>query len=117
MYFKLRIDICGSEFEREPRLLSEIAGACLVVRIRVLQLFGIVVLGADGEMAMGMLMNFTTSPKMGTQLQSRGFHNKTELHKKWEEQQSEIVQELHDHGIVWGDVHPMHVVVDEGKNA
>jgi RIO-like serine/threonine protein kinase len=39
------------------------------------------------------------------------------LHKQWEEQLTVIVQELHAHDIVWGDVHPMNVVIDEEMNA
>jgi RIO-like serine/threonine protein kinase len=76
-----------------------------------------VVSGDDEEVTMGMLVTLITSPDMGSHLQSPGFHDKAELHKKWEEQVDAIVRELHAHDIVWGDVNPMNVVVDEAMDA
>jgi tRNA A-37 threonylcarbamoyl transferase component Bud32 len=117
MYFKPRIEGRESEFERELQIMSRIDEAGLGARIRVPGLQGIVVSGENGERTMGMLMTLITSPKMGTHLQSQGFQGKLELHKKWEEQVTAIVQELHANGIVWGDVNPMNVVIDEAMNA
>jgi RIO-like serine/threonine protein kinase len=34
----------------------------------------------------------------------------------WEEQLTTIVQELHAHDIVWGDVNPFNVMIDEAMN-
>jgi RIO-like serine/threonine protein kinase len=39
------------------------------------------------------------------------------LHGKWEEKLTAIVRELHVHSVVWGDVHPMNIVIDEAMNA
>ena len=117
MYFKPRIEGRESEFERELLIMLHIDKAGLRARIRVPGLQGIVVSGENGETTMGMLMTLITSTITGTHLQSQGFQGKLELHKKWEEQVTAIVQELHANGIVWGDVNPMNVVIDEAMNA
>jgi tRNA A-37 threonylcarbamoyl transferase component Bud32 len=117
MYFKPRIDMREPEFERELHIMSRIEEAGLNGRIRVPKLKGIVVAGENGESTMGMLMTMITSPEMGIHLQSQGFHGQPELHKKWEEQVTAIVHELHANGIVWGDVNPMNVVIDEAMDA
>jgi serine/threonine protein kinase len=117
MYFKPRHDMREPEFERELRVLSQIDQAGLTKRLRVPQLLGIVVSGDAGEVTMGMLMTLITSPAMGSHLQSPGFHDKPELHEKWGRQVTAIIQELHAHDIVWGDVNPMNVVIDEAMDA
>jgi RIO-like serine/threonine protein kinase len=66
---------------------------------------------------MGMLMTLIASPVMGTHLQSRDFQGKPKLHERWEKQVTAIVQELHAHGIVWGDVNPMNIVIDKAMDA
>lgn len=50
-------------------------------------------------------------------MQSQGFWGQPELHKKWEEQVTGIVQELHAFDIVWGDVNPTNVVIDRAMDA
>jgi tRNA A-37 threonylcarbamoyl transferase component Bud32 len=117
MYFKPRLDLRESEFERELEIMSRIEKAGLKGHVRVPTLQGIVVTGENGESTVGMLMTLIVSPEMGSHLQSQGFHGQPELHKKWEGQVTAIVQELHANGIVWGDVNPMNVVIDEAMNA
>jgi tRNA A-37 threonylcarbamoyl transferase component Bud32 len=114
MYFKPRVDMREAEFERELRILLRIDEVGLTARLRVPKLQGIVVLG---EKTIGMLMTYITSSKIGIHLRSPGLLGKHEFHKKWEEQLIVIVQELHAHGIVWGDVNPMNVLIDEAMDA
>jgi tRNA A-37 threonylcarbamoyl transferase component Bud32 len=71
----------------------------------------------SGEVTVGMLMRLITSSSIGTHLRSPGLQDRHELHKQWEEQLTAIVEELHVHDIVWGDVHPMNVVIDEAMKA
>jgi serine/threonine protein kinase len=117
MYFKPRHDMREPEFERELRVLSQIAQAGLTSKVRVPRLLGIVVSGDEEEVTMGMLMTLIMSPSMGSHLQSLGFHDKPKLREKWERQVIAVVQEMHAHGIVWGDVNPMNVVIDEAMDA
>jgi tRNA A-37 threonylcarbamoyl transferase component Bud32 len=79
----------------------------------VSKLLGIVVAGDDGEMVMGMLMTFITV----VDLRSPTLHRRVNLHKKWEEQVTAVVQELHTHDIVWGDGNPSNIIMDEAMDA
>jgi serine/threonine protein kinase len=114
LYFKPRFELREPEFERELRILSRIDETGLAARLRVPKLHGIVVAGED---TIGMLMTLITSSKVGTHLRSPGLQGMSEMHGKWEEQLTAIIQELHAHGIVWGDVHPMNIVIDEAMDA
>ncbi|KAF2128095.1 hypothetical protein P153DRAFT_405361 [Dothidotthia symphoricarpi CBS 119687] len=117
MFFKPRLEMREPDFERELQILLRINEAGLTAQIRVPRLEGIVISGENGETTIGMLMTLIISPKIGMHLKSEGFWGKFELHKKWEEQVIAIVQELHANGIVWGDVNPMNVVIDEAMDA
>ncbi|KAF2129690.1 hypothetical protein P153DRAFT_367057 [Dothidotthia symphoricarpi CBS 119687] len=117
MYFKPRFDMREPDFEREFWILSRINEAGLGDQVRVPKLLGIVVSGKNGEITMGFLITMITSPEMGSHLRSPGFWDKPELHKRWEEQVTATVKKLHASGIVWGDVHPMNIVIDEEFNA
>lgn len=114
LYFKPRAEMREPEFERELCTLWRIYKAGLTTRLRVPRLHGIVV---SGETTIGLLMTLVTSSEIGTHLRSPGLQDRHELHKRWEEQLTAIVRELHAHDIVWGDVHPMNVVIDEAMNA
>lgn len=115
LYFKPRVEMREPEFERELRVLSCIDGAGLATQLKVPKLQGIVV--SEGGMAIGLLMTLITPSKMGTQLRSSGLRGRIELHSKWERQIAGIVAELHRHGIVWGDVHPVNIFIDEAMDA
>ncbi|KAI4955496.1 hypothetical protein J4E91_001357 [Alternaria rosae] len=114
LYFKPRMELREAEFERELNVLRRIDEAGLAVRLRVPRLQGVVVSGED---TIGMLMTLITSSSTGTHLRSAGLQDRQELHKQWEEQLTAIVRELHAHGIVWGDVHPMNIIIDEEMDA
>lgn len=117
LYFKPRMELRESEFKREIHILLQIAEADLDPNIRIPRLEGFVVSGDNDDIVMGILMTWIGSPDMGCHLMSKGFWNKEELHKKWETQVTATVWELHAHGIVWGDVNLMNVVIDENLDA
>ncbi|OQN95381.1 hypothetical protein B0A48_18616 [Cryoendolithus antarcticus] len=117
MYFKPRIEGRETEFEREVKIMCCIEEAGLRAKIRVPELRGFVVSGENGETLIGILVALIPSPEIGTHLESKGFWRQFELHKKWEQQVNTIVQELHAHDIVWGDVNPTNVIIDEAMNA
>lgn len=117
LYFKPRMELREPDFEREVRALLQITEADLGPKIRVPRLEGLVVSGDNDEIVMGILMTWIDSPDMGCYLMSKGFWDKQELHKKWEMQVTATVRELHAHGIVWGDVNPMNVLIDENFDA
>lgn len=117
MWFKPRLDLREPDFERELILLTRVKKAGLISRLRVPELYGIVVSDNEGETTMGMLMTYIASPVQGSHLESPFFHGKPALHAKWEEQVSSTVHELHAHDIVWGDVNPMNVAIDENLDA
>ena len=109
-YFKPRVEMREPEFERELYILSRIKDAGLTARLRVPKLEGIVVSGDD---TIGMLMTLID----GTHLRSPDLRGRHEWHGIWEGQLRAIIQELHAYGIVWGDVHPMNIIIDEAMNA
>lgn len=117
LYFKPRLELRELEFERELRVLSQVIKAGVEPEKRVPRLEGIVVSGENDEIVMGMLMTMIHSPDMGCDLMSKGFWDKPELHQKWEKQVTATVHDLHANNIVWGDVNPMNVVIDEAFNA
>lgn len=117
MYFKPRLEGRESEFERELKLMFRIEEMGLRARIRVPQLYGIVVSGQDERTTVGIVMSLIASPKIGTNLESEGFWRKFEYHKKWEEQVYAMVRELHAHDLIWGDVNPTNIMIDEAMDA
>ncbi|KAJ8114168.1 hypothetical protein OPT61_g3888 [Boeremia exigua] len=109
-YFKPRVDMREVEFERELQVLLRIRNTGLADQLRVPRLEGIVV---SGENTIGMLINLIN----GTHLRSSEHIVRHDLHMRWEVQLKGIVQELHAHDIVWGDVHPMNMMIDTESNA
>lgn len=117
MYFKPRLEGRESEFERELRVMFRIEEMGLRARIRVPQLYGIVVSGQDEGTTVGIVMSLIASSNIGTNLESKGFWGQLEFHKKWEEQVYAMVRELHAHNLVWGDVNPTNIMIDEAMDA
>lgn len=117
MYFKPRLEARGSEFERELRIMSRIEEIGLRAQIRVPKLYGIVVSGQAGGTIVGIVMSLIASSKIGTTLGSNGFWSQLEFHKKWEDQVYAMVRELHAHDLVWGDVNPTNIMIDERMDA
>jgi hypothetical protein len=114
-YFKPRQEWREKDFERELCTLAHIDEVGLSTVFRVPKLHCLVL--SDENTIIGILMTLINSSEIGTHLRCPGLQERSELHDQWEKQLTETVQGLHDHGIVWGDVHPMNVVIDEELNA
>ncbi|KAI9763208.1 MAG: hypothetical protein M1839_006575 [Geoglossum umbratile] len=108
-FFKPVKDI--DSFMREFNILCHIADIGLCGRIRVPRLFGIVVLHST-SMAIGMLLDWIP----GCDLYCVDWVS-PEAPNMWKEQIADIVKKLHELGIVWGDVSPGNIVIDEDSNA
>lgn len=106
-----------SEFQRELVILLQMKKTGLSALVSVPELRGIVISTENSATAMGMRMTLIVSPDTGTHLQSQNFWNMLELHDRWERQVLFAVQELHAHCVVWGDVYPINIVIDEAINA
>lgn len=113
MYYKPPTDLRISEFERELDIMTRFDAVGLDSKVRVPRLLGTVVSGEHNEVTIGILMTMVS----GCHLASSPPWGMPELHKKWEEQIIAITQELHAHGIVWGDVNPHNIMIDEDLNA
>ncbi|KAG9516050.1 hypothetical protein KCU93_g9258, partial [Aureobasidium melanogenum] len=119
-FFKPRERGREKEFEREVEVLHRIWEAGLAGSIhRVPVLESLVVAGAQQEqvVVVGLLLNFISSPALGCHLQSPGFKDQIDLYRKWEKQVRDTVTLLHEHDIVWGDVNPCNVAIDEALDA
>ncbi|KAI9768867.1 MAG: hypothetical protein M1839_003950 [Geoglossum umbratile] len=108
-FFKPVKDI--DPFMREFDILRRIADENLSGGIRISRLFGIVVLHGTNT-AVGMLLDWIP----GCDLDGMGWVPPNTLNI-WKEQIVDIVKELHKFGIVWGDVSPNNVIIDEDSNA
>jgi tRNA A-37 threonylcarbamoyl transferase component Bud32 len=113
-YFKPQMDMRGPEFERELLVLSRMNELDLRPSIRVPNLEGLVASGNNGETTMGMLLTLIMSEK---DLRDSQLQSKIEFHEKWKEQVTSMVQELHAHDIVWGDVNPSNVMIGDKTDA
>jgi tRNA A-37 threonylcarbamoyl transferase component Bud32 len=117
-YFKPRQAAREDEFTREVKVLHHIKEKGLAgPQFRLPVLDSLVVADTNGEVVIGILMNIITSPNLGLHLLSPGFRDRVDLHRKWQEQVRTTVQLLHSHGLVWGDVNPCNVAIDEDFDA
>ncbi|KAK5999544.1 hypothetical protein QM012_005397 [Aureobasidium pullulans] len=116
-YLKPRERGRETEFHREVHILHRIKQEGLAGsrhRLPVLESF---VVSGEKQENVGILMNLIVSPDLGSHLMSPGFRKRVDLHKRWEKQVSDTVRLLHKHGIIWGDVNPCNVAIDEDMNA
>jgi tRNA A-37 threonylcarbamoyl transferase component Bud32 len=117
-YFKPRQEAREEEFTREVQALHQVKEKGLAgFQFRLPVLDSLVTSDTDGEVVVGILMNFIISPIMGCHLLSPGFRDRVDLHGKWEEQVRASLRVLHENGLVWGDVNPCNVAIDEGYDA
>lgn len=118
-FFKPRERGREKEFSRGVEMLLRIKEKRLagsVHRLPVLE--SLVVAGEyQDQVIVGFLVNFIVSPSLGSHLLSPGIKSQTTLHQKWENQVRETVKMLHEYDIVWGDVNPCNVVIDEKLDA
>jgi hypothetical protein len=113
MYLKPRQVMREPDFEWELLILSRIAASDLPLDLNVRKLLGLVVAGDNVETTVGMLLTHIT----GHDPCFPALHHIVDLHKKWEEQITAVVKDLHAHDIVWGDVNPSNVMIDEAMDA
>lgn len=117
-YFKSRQEAREGEFTREVQILSQIKKKGLAgAHVRLPVLDSLVMANTGDEAVVGILMNLITAPSPGCHLLSPGFKDRVDLHQKWEEQVCASVQPLDSHDLVWGDVNPCNVAIDEDFNA
>jgi hypothetical protein len=118
MYFEPRQAAREEEFTRKVQRLYQIKEKGLAgPQFRLPILDSLVMADTDGEVVVGILMNLIISPLLGSHLQSPGFKDRIDLHRRWEEQIRTSLRLLHSHDIVWGDVNPCYVAVDEKLDA
>ncbi|KAK4498527.1 hypothetical protein PRZ48_011185 [Zasmidium cellare] len=110
LYFKPRESGREGQFDRELRILLEIQSRGLIMRVPRLQ--GLVI--SNETLCTGLLLPLIPAGMDLLHPQTWTLHS---LHEKWEAQVRSIVEELHAHYIVWGDVNPGNVVIDEAMDA
>ncbi|KAI9760941.1 MAG: Glucosamine-phosphate N-acetyltransferase-like protein [Chaenotheca gracillima] len=103
-----------SQFVREGKIQAKISDAGLRGKLRVSNLRGIV-LSEDTTMIIGSV--FDLIPSLAPNLESREYLQAQQHHGKWERQVQDIIERLHAHDIVWGDVHPGNIVIDTTLDA
>ena len=117
-YFKPREEAREKEFTREVQILQQIKEKGLAgSQFRLSVLDSLVMADTGEEVVIGILMDTITPPNLGCHLLSPGFKNRVDLHKGWERQVRSSLQILHENYVVWGDVNPCNVAIDEEYNA
>lgn len=117
-YFKSREEAREKEFTREVQILQQIKEKGFAgPQYRLPILDSLVMADTGEEVIIGILMNTITSPDLGCHLLSPGLKNRVDLHEKWEQQVRSTLRILHDNDIVWGDVNPCNVAIDEELDA
>lgn len=110
-FFKPRFDLMAPEFEREISILSAIIGFGLHKTLRVSPFTGFVTL--DNGLVTGMLFDWLEGWPLAEHPE---LHNLS-YHRVWQEQVETIVDELHRHKIVWGDVNVHNIFIDMNADA
>lgn len=110
-FFKPRFDLMAPEFDREVSVLGAIRSCGLDQTLKVSPFKGLVFL--DNGLVAGMLFAWLE----GWPLAEHPELSNPNLHKRWREQVETIVEELHRHKIVWGDVNVHNVFIDLNGDA
>lgn len=69
----------------------------------------------DVKMTLGLLFDFM--PPIGESLLNDECQMVSEYDAKWKQQVIAIVKDLHSHDILWGNIHPGHVVEVKDSDA
>ncbi|KAI9719548.1 MAG: hypothetical protein M1828_006177 [Chrysothrix sp. TS-e1954] len=102
-----------TQMVREPRIYAELRRKGLADMPNISRLNGLVISG-NGYYTAGMLIEWID---MVGDLRDRVCLQATQHHRKWMNQVRQVVTTLHDNGLVWGDVHPGNVVIDQNWDA
>ncbi|TVY94529.1 hypothetical protein LAWI1_G000215 [Lachnellula willkommii] len=115
-FFKPAID--KNQNIREINTYLRLIKAGLRGKIRVSNLHSIVI-STDAKMILGLLFDLIPSNPLGENLGSPKYKaaSVSKYHAKWKKQVTAIIQELHSHGIIWGDAHPGNIVIDAAFDA
>jgi hypothetical protein len=100
---------------REIDTLHRIETAGLSEKLRVSRLHSLVTLG-DGSIV-GMLLHYIESRHNLWEVTATNAAFPLSMRQKWMKQIKDIVGQLHDAGIIWGDVHPGNVLIDTKRDA
>ena len=119
MYFKPRLAGREGQFQREAQILGRIAelGLYSMKAHRFSRLLGIVVTGEHAELAVGIVLKLIPIGQHGGDCLRGVIQKHTEMHELWKTQVVAMVEALHAHGLVWGDVNAGNVVIDDQSNA
>ncbi|KAK5111879.1 hypothetical protein LTR62_004611 [Meristemomyces frigidus] len=77
----------------------------------------IVTTGVYDEFAVGMLLHLIPCSTSGGDFLAKRVRARVEMHGRWKAQVVAMVEVLHDHDLVWGDVNAGNVVIDDSDNA
>jgi tRNA A-37 threonylcarbamoyl transferase component Bud32 len=110
-FFKPRINLMVAEFDREVSVLRTIVNNGLHRTLRVSPFAGLVLL--DNGLVAGVLYKWLE----GSPLAEQGALQNYKFHRVWKEQVEAIVDELHRHSIVWGDVNVHNIFIDSNSAA
>lgn len=110
-FFKPRLDVMAPEFDREASVLTTIISHGLHRTLKVSPFQGLVVL--DNGLVTGMLFDWLE----GSPLAEYPDLQNPKSHQIWQEQVEAIVNGLHQHKIVWGDVNVHNIFIDVNADA
>ncbi|KAK4555202.1 hypothetical protein LTR86_007498 [Recurvomyces mirabilis] len=115
----LKSSLGGTQFERELETLGRIEqlGLRNSDSNRFSRLIAVVTTGEQNEKVVGMLLELIPTVPHGGDLLHEAMQARTDMHQKWKSQVLRMVEELHAHDIVWGDVNAGNVVIDNDLNA
>ncbi|KAF2724300.1 hypothetical protein K431DRAFT_310248 [Polychaeton citri CBS 116435] len=111
LFFRPRTDLTQPEFAREVSVLMRITELQLHQKAKLSNLTGLVML-EDGLIA-GIAMPWLPALSLANEVNLCRY----EYHTQWERQTRRIVETLHAHCIVWGDVNPHNILIDSALDA
>lgn len=111
-FFKAAYDQHG--FQREVQVLARIQALIEQgIALRTSRIAGLVYWDGREDVLMGILLERIDGPTLSAAASRASAAEKS----KWMDQIDETVGELHQHGLVWGDVQPDNVMIDPSGNA
>lgn len=113
LFFKPCLQDRELEFEREVEVLARIVGAAGLQQVNTARMAGVVTTD-DGTQVLGMLLPWIPG---AMPLAAEAAVARVEMHGKWREELRGIISALHEAGIVWGDVNPHNIVIDDRSAA